>query len=130
MKLKITSDGTTTHVVNAETGEAVDRVRRVEFLHDALDHLPVARIEIVLPEADVTVPDEGVQIGPLKPPPFLVFTDKRLSQDGLENLRNALAMFDRGDANAVVVGVFEPGVHLYQLVDGAYRKVHQPEAEA
>jgi hypothetical protein len=54
MKIKIVSDGTPrgTRVVNAETGEKIERVKAVSW-KIGLDQVATATIEVVLPPCDV-----------------------------------------------------------------------------
>ena len=58
-KIKITHDGSRsvsagTKVVDADTGEPVQRVRRIEIILDAADQVPEAVLYIALPEIEIT----------------------------------------------------------------------------
>ena len=64
-RLKIISDGSkncnATRVVDVETGELIPNVRCVSFKHDA-NELPVAYIELLFPEIEVTTEVERLAI--------------------------------------------------------------------
>jgi len=59
-QLKITSDGTIkgTQVVDAESGERIAYVTRIEITLDANEHrhhVPVAIITVLMPELDISI---------------------------------------------------------------------------
>ena len=60
MKLKIISDGSVlgTRVVNADTGEPVEKVVSVQWEHSAPGAVPIATIELLCPMVDVIGEDD------------------------------------------------------------------------
>jgi hypothetical protein len=56
MQILILSDGGTTRVYDAETGEWLENVRKVTFSHEA-GGIPVATLEIILPRTDFMISD-------------------------------------------------------------------------
>lgn len=127
-RLKIVSEDYRSKVVDAETGEIVENVVRVDFTHDCRDQAhPRATIELIVPDAEIVLPEHATEIGPVKLPPFLLFSDFRLRPWEVDAIRQNL---EEGRRHPEKMLVIDSGLVLYQLVDGQYRKVHEPEAKA
>lgn len=53
VKILIVCDGTATRVFDSRSGERIENVRKVTFSHE-VGSQPIATIEVILPEIDIT----------------------------------------------------------------------------
>ncbi len=88
MKLRITSDGTFlgTKVVNAETGEKVEMVKSVRWEHASAEDVPIATIEVYMPEVEVVMDKDcvsfiEVEATPLGSPYRVIRPAKRATKE-------------------------------------------------
>jgi hypothetical protein len=61
VKILIMSDGVSTRVYDTKSGELVENVRKVTFSHEA-GGVPVATLEIILPETDLIIQDPEIHV--------------------------------------------------------------------
>jgi hypothetical protein len=62
MKFLIMCDGVKTRVYDADTGELMEKVRKVTFSHEA-GGVPIATLEIIMPDIDLVIQDPEIVFG-------------------------------------------------------------------
>ena len=132
MKLKLITSGLAggaqTQVVNAETGEPVKGVTSVRLVHESVTEIPVLTIELNDFDAEAEVLANGGVVVEKPAPyeaPLMIFSERVLCPEAIQHIREIL---DHPLCTRRML-LFEPGLDVYQSVDGRWVPVRPDTPE-